>query len=74
MCGRFGATFDFRGSAMKRAKWRGIVRNTCNALGNAGLRRGTEVGDRIYSILEKFTENADKVISESAQWALSRIQ
>src|SRR5882672_7590869 len=35
----------FRGSAMKRAKWRGIVRNTCNALGNAGLRRGTEVGD-----------------------------
>ena len=64
----------FRGSAMKRAKWRGIIRNVCNAFGNAGLRRGTKEGDRICGILEKCTQNKDKIISESAHWALSRIQ
>ncbi|HWZ99254.1 MAG TPA: tRNA epoxyqueuosine(34) reductase QueG [Candidatus Dormibacteraeota bacterium] len=64
----------FHGSAMKRAKWRGIIRNALNALGNAGLGRGTTEGERVYSILQKFTQIDDKVISDSAQWALSRIK
>ena len=64
----------FRGSAMKRAKWRGILRNACNALGNAGLRRGTESGDRIAATLKRLVAVGDELISESAQWALSRIQ
>ena len=62
----------FRGSAMKRAKWRGILRNACNALGNAELRRGTETGDRILALLEKLAAHDDQVVSESAQWAKSR--
>jgi len=64
----------FRGSAVKRAKWRGILRNTCNALGNAGLRRGTEQAERISAALEKLVANEDRAISESAKWALSRIK
>jgi epoxyqueuosine reductase len=64
----------FRGSAMKRAKWRGIVRNACNALGNAGLRRGTESGDRIAETLTRLAHSDDETISESARWGLSRIE
>jgi epoxyqueuosine reductase len=64
----------FRGSAMKRAKWRGILRNACNALGNAGLRRGTEGGERILATLARLAASDDETISESAQWAFSRIK
>ena len=64
----------FRGSAMKRAKWRGIIRNACNALGNSELRRGTEAGDRVAGLLKKLSENSEEGIAESARWALSRIQ
>jgi epoxyqueuosine reductase len=64
----------FRGSAMKRAKWRGILRNACNAIGNVGLQRGTETGDRVCVTLSKLAASGDEVISESAQWALSRIK
>jgi len=64
----------FRGSAMKRAKWRGILRNTCNALGNTGLRRDTETGNRIAALLSKLAAFDDEIISESAQWAISRIK
>ena len=63
----------FRGSAMKRAKWRGILRNACNAAGNAGLR-GTDDGDRVRAALDKLASDKDEVISESAQWALSRVK
>jgi len=64
----------FRGSAMKRAKWRGILRNACNALGNAGVQRGTESGERIVATLARLATNDDETISESARWALSRIK
>jgi len=59
---------------MKRAKWRGILRNACNALGNAGLRRGTEGGERVAATLARLATSDDETISESAQWALSRIK
>jgi epoxyqueuosine reductase len=64
----------FRGSAIKRTKWRGIVRNACIALGNSELHRGTTVHQRIGELLRRLSSSADAVIAESALWALSRIQ
>jgi epoxyqueuosine reductase len=61
----------FRGSAMKRAKWRGLVRNACNALGNARLE-SSEERNRILALLERLAKNGDGLISESAEWALTR--
>jgi epoxyqueuosine reductase len=64
----------FRDSAIKRAKWRGLVRNTCIALGNSDLPRGTPRHDRILASLTRLSTSQDAVIAESALWALSRIQ
>ncbi len=64
----------FRDSPIKRTKWRGLVRNACNALGNSKLRRGTGVHARASALLERLAASAEPVIAESARWALSRIQ
>jgi epoxyqueuosine reductase len=64
----------FRGSAVKRAKWRGLIRNACIALGNSGLRPGMTDHGRIRSLVERLAESEDQVLAESARWALSRIQ
>jgi epoxyqueuosine reductase len=64
----------FRGSAIKRAKHRGIVRNACVALGNAKFDRGGAEHQEAVVMLERLSGSNDPVISESAHWALSRIQ
>ena len=64
----------FRGSAIKRTKWRGLVRNACIALGNAKLERGSAEQMRIVGLLERLAESPEIAIAESARWALSRIQ
>src|SRR5438876_541657 len=64
----------FRGSPIKRTKWRGLIRNTCIALGNSGVRRGTASHVRINALLERLAGSREQVIAESARWALSRIQ
>jgi len=64
----------FRGSAMKRAKWRGLVRNACNALGNSRPASGAAGDERIASLLEQLTTSQEPVIAESARWALARIK
>jgi epoxyqueuosine reductase len=64
----------FRGSAIKRTKWRGIVRNACIALGNSELHAGTIVHQRISELLRRLSSSVDTVIAESALWALSRIK
>ena len=64
----------FRGSPIKRTKWRGLVRNACIALGNSGVRRGTGSHARISALLERLAGSREQVIAESARWALSRIQ
>ena len=64
----------FRGSPVKRTKWRGLMRNACIALGNSGLRRGIADHGRISELLKRFAASEDQILAESARWALSRIQ
>ena len=63
----------FRGSAVKRAKWRGLVRNTCVALGNSGVAAGEEQHTRALRLLERLASCDDALISEHARWALARL-
>jgi len=64
----------FRGSAVKRTKWRGLVRNTCVALGNSGAHPGTTAHSRIVALLERLAGSDDAVIAEHARWALDRLR
>ena len=64
----------FRGSPVKRAKWRGLVRNACVAIGNSGLRRGEPRYREIFARLAELAAWADPVIAEHAQWALDRLR
>jgi len=64
----------FRGSAMKRAKWKGLVRNACNALGNTTLDRGSKEYQDVTALLRKLADSEDNGVASSARWALSRIQ
>jgi|HubBroStandDraft_2_1064218.scaffolds.fasta_scaffold03867_6 epoxyqueuosine reductase len=65
---------NFRGSAMKRAKWKGLVRNACNALGNAKVKKGTPEHQEIATLLSRLAQSPESSIAVSAQWALSRIE
>ena len=64
----------FRGSAMKRAKRAGLVRNACVALGNSGIREGTVEAGRVVKLLERLEASENSTVAESARWARSRIQ
>lgn len=64
----------FRASPIKRTKWRGMIRNACNALGNSSLKRSSATHLRIIQLLERLANSPEEIIAESAQWALSRIQ
>ena len=63
----------FRGSAIKRTKWQGLVRNACIALGNSAPSSRSSPRERICTLLKRLSASSDPVIAESAQWALSRI-
>lgn len=63
----------FRESAVKRTKWRGLVRNACVALGNSELPRATEARERIRSLLERLAHSAEPLVAEHAAWALRRL-
>ncbi len=63
----------FRGSALKRAKWRGLVRNACVALGNFRTARGSAAHARIVALLERLAACDDSLIAEHARWAMERL-
>jgi epoxyqueuosine reductase len=63
----------FRGSAVKRAKWRGLVRNACVALGNSQVARQSEAYQRISLLLSRLVDSDDALIAEHARWALQQL-
>jgi len=63
----------FRGSAVKRAKWRGMVRNACVALGNSGVERNSAAHKRVVALLERIAGGDDALIAEHARWAIARL-
>ncbi len=63
----------FRGSAIKRTKWRGLVRNACVAVGNSKLPRDSEAYRRVTLLLSLLADSDDTLIAEHARWALARL-
>jgi epoxyqueuosine reductase len=63
----------FRGSPVKRAKWRGLVRNACIAIGNSGLRPDEPRYEKICARASELAASGDAILAEHAQWALTRL-
>ena len=63
----------FRGSPVKRTKWRGLVRNACIAIGNSRLRPGEPRYREICARLSELAASGDAILAEHAQWALDRL-
>ena len=63
----------FRGSPVKRTKWRGLLRNACVAAGNSGLRAGDPRRAEICARLSALAASEDSNLAEHAQWALARL-
>jgi epoxyqueuosine reductase len=56
----------FRGSPVKRAKYRGLLRNAAVAMGNSGLAK-------LRPALAKLAQHPDPVVQEHAVWGLERL-
>jgi epoxyqueuosine reductase len=67
----------FRGSAIKRAKWRGLVRNACVALGNSALSPDSPAyaptHADVLSLLERLASCEDSLVASHARWAISHL-
>jgi len=57
----------FRGSPVKRAKWRGLLRNVAIALGNSGRR---EFVPLLKRAMERITE---PMVREHLEWAIKKL-
>lgn len=57
----------FKGSAMKRAKRRGLARNAAMVLGNVGTSDDVP-------LLEAASQHEEPLVREHAMWALARIE
>ena len=69
-----GFTKFFRGSAVKRTKWRGLIRNACVALGNSPVPANSAAYQKIVRVLERLAGNSDAIIAKHARWALARLR
>ena len=63
----------FKGSPVKRTKWRGLIRNICVALGNSKMASDSAGYARITRTLEALAASPDSLIAEHAQWALDQL-
>ncbi len=57
----------FRGSPLKRTKWRGLMRNLLVVMGNSGR-------PEFRPIIERFTQSGDELLAEHARWALEQMK
>ena len=66
----------FAGSPVRRAKWRGLVRNACVAAGNVAEKYSADTPalSRIRARLSDLAASGDPLIAEHAAWALARLQ
>lgn len=64
----------FRGSPVKRTKWRGLLRNACVAIGNSRVTPANPSFSRIMQRLEELARGDDPLLAEHAQWALDRLR
>jgi epoxyqueuosine reductase len=65
----------FQASAVRRTKWRGLVRNACIAAGNAAriYGPGTPQNTRLREKITPFAESDDPLLAEHARWALEQL-
>jgi epoxyqueuosine reductase len=65
---------NFRGSPVRRAKWRGMIRNACVAAGNRADQYKADAAERLRlrKRLGELAASADPLIAEHAAWAFSR--
>lgn len=57
----------FKGSPVKRAKWRGFMRNLCVAAGNSG-------DATLAPALARLCQSEDPLVGEHARWALAQLE
>jgi epoxyqueuosine reductase len=64
----------FRASPVRRAKWRGLLRNACVAVGNLAHQYAGNSAERsqLQGRLSQLAASADPLVAEHAAWALSR--
>jgi epoxyqueuosine reductase len=64
----------FSGSAVRRTKWRGLIRNACIAAGNAAAKYSADRPNlrRLRECLRGLAASADPLLAEHAAWALAR--
>jgi epoxyqueuosine reductase len=63
----------FRASPIKRAKYRGLIRNACVALGNSRVQRDSPAHKRITNLLARLSVSNDAQIAGHATWALEKL-
>jgi epoxyqueuosine reductase len=66
----------FSHSSVRRAKWRGLIRNACVAAGNLAGKYASNAPERlqIRKRLSKLAESSDPLIAEHAAWAMARFK
>jgi epoxyqueuosine reductase len=63
----------FRGSPVRRTKWRGLMRNACIAAGNAPALAGDAQIGPLRKRLSEIAAGSDELLAEHARWALAQL-
>jgi epoxyqueuosine reductase len=65
----------FRGSPVRRTKWRGLIRNACVAAGNLASKYSVDAPERLQlrERLNELAASADPLIARHAAWAVARL-